>query len=379
MRILIISSDTGGGHRSAARAISAALQSADPGVDVVITDYLAGSGFPLALGLPGYARVVHYPGLWRLIWHGSNFAAFPRMIGGAPGSVVRRAIRLALASASPDMVVSVHPLASVNLTRVLAKRARRLPCVVVVTDLVSIHPAWAAPDADATVAPTPAARDLLLRFGVPAERISVLGLPVDRRFATASVDKPALRRQLGLSEEPFTVLMVGGGEGAGHLERLVEALDARLAEAGLNAQMVVVAGRNQALKTRLTDREWRLPVHVTGFVDNLHEWMSAADLLVTKAGPGTIAEALTRGLPLILSSLLPGQEDGNVGYVVDGGCGLWLPEPGAMAAEVARLASADGRARVEAMSAAALRMAHPRAAEEIAALILRVARSANLS
>lgn len=372
MRILILSSDTGGGHRSAAKAIAAALMDADPDTQVVITDYLASSGFPMGLALPGYAWVVHYPRLWRPMWHGSNRPSFPSVVGGALGGVIRRAIRLAVDNARPDVVVSVHPLATVNLTRVLAGRAPRLPSVVVVTDLVSIHPAWSAPAATAMAAPTQAARDLLVRYGVASAKVSVLGLPVDRRYAMPAADKPALRRQLGISERPFTILMVGGGEGAGDLARQCEALDARLSD----AQLVVVAGRNQPLRSQLNSRQWRLPVHVTGFVDNMHEWMSAADLLITKAGPGTIAEALARGLPIILSSALPGQEEGNVGFVVKGGCGLWLPDTATMAAEVERLASPHGQARVDAMSAAARRLARPQAAEEIAALILRTARSA---
>ena len=78
---------------------------------------------------------------------------------------------------------------------------------------------------------------------------------------------------------------------------------------------------------------WPTPVHVLGFVENMPVWMSAADCLVTKAGPGTIAEALACGLPMVLSDFVPGQEEGNVGYVQDHGVGVFSADP----AEIARV------------------------------------------
>lgn len=84
--------------------------------------------------------------------------------------------------------------------------------------------------------------------------------------------------------------------------------------------MIVVCGKNQVVKRQLESEEWpeNVRVVVNGFVTNMDEWMSAVDALVTKAGPGTIAEATIRGLPVMLSGYLPGQEEGNVPYVVNG-------------------------------------------------------------
>lgn len=102
------------------------------------------------------------------------------------------------------------------------------------------------------------------------------------------------------------LLLVGGGEGMGKLEATVEQLDARL---GGRAQVVVVCGRNRALLERLRARRFAngLAVTAVGFVDNVHEWMAAADAIITKAGPGTIAEALISGLPILLNGNIPCQ------------------------------------------------------------------------
>ena len=372
LRILILMSDTGGGHRSAAQAIAAALRQQEHDAQVSIVDYLTLSGFPLALLVPGYSVVIHHPALWRLLWHASDTPAFTSLLAGAAGVLVRRAIRLAVEQAVPDVVVSVHPLATASLTAVLRGGAARIPAVVVVTDMVTIHPAWAAPQADAVVVATTEARDSMVSYGVPADRVSVLGLPVDARFALGGGGKAGIRMQLGLEAERFTVLLVGGGEGAGGLEEQAVAIVRRLA--GRDAQLLVAAGRNERLRERLARCRWELPVRVLGFAQNMPDLMSAADLLVTKAGPGTISEALACGLPMIITSALPGQESGNVGYVVSHGAGYQISDSEELAQAVERLGRPEARDELAALSVAARKLARPAAASDIASLILGLAR-----
>ena len=119
------------------------------------------------------------------------------------------------------------------------------------------------------------------------------------------------------------VLLVGGGDGMGPLARTAHAID----ESGLDVGMVIVCGRNEKLKATLESQTWENPTFVYGFRRDMPEFMRAADIIVTKAGPGTIAEALNANLPIILYSKLPGQEDGNVTYVVETGTGVWAPKP----------------------------------------------------
>ena len=110
-----------------------------------------------------------------------------------------------------------------------------------------------------------------------------------------------------------------------------------------------------------SDASWPAGVDVTalGFVDNMDEWMAAADCIVTKAGPGTIAEAATRGLPCLLSSHLPGQEAGNVKFVVEGGFGAFVKKPAKIGATIAQWFS-DLNLR-EKLSSKALEAARPSA------------------
>ena len=240
---------------------------------------------------------------------------------------------------------------------------------------------------------------------VRPEQISQIGLPIRRGFwgpsGSASADKdekkgilgmvfgdredakPAadgdLRRRLGLIPDVPTVLIVGGGDGMGGIVEQSRAVGERLASDGSGEadgpsyQMVVVCGNNAAAEQELSSTDWGagVTVQVNGFVNNMDEYMRASDAIVTKAGPGTIAEASICGLPCVLSSYLPGQEAGNVPYVEENGFGAYEGDPAGIADTVSSwLKDTDLLAM---MRAKALDAARPSAtldiARDIAALL----------
>ena len=108
----------------------------------------------------------------------------------------------------------------------------------------------------------------------------------------------------------------------GPMGRTAVAID----KAKLPITLVLVTGKNIKLRTKLESRQWATPVKIYGFVKEMPQFMQASDVLITKAGPGTISEAFIAGLPIILYSRIPGQEEGNVTYVVEHGAGVWAPE-----------------------------------------------------
>ena len=109
----------------------------------------------------------------------------------------------------------------------------------------------------------------------------------------------------------------------GPLAKTAQAIDS----SGLDVGLVIVCGRNQRLKAILESYKWENSVLIYGFTHAMPDFMRASDFIVTKAGPGTIAEALNAELPIILYSKLPGQEDGNVTFVQEEGAGVWAPTP----------------------------------------------------
>jgi len=274
---------------------------------------------------------------------------------------LRRNLRQLLDEHPCDLVVSVHQLFNLPVARMVASRG--LPFVTVVTDLVTTHAAWYATRATRIVVPTDEAYRRGLKAGVRPERMSVVGLPVAERFRAQLEERAAIRRRLGWPEDCPVVLMMGGGEGMGPIEDMALAVEA----AGLPVGLAVITGRNQALKARLNAHRWRIPVFIYGFVTEMPAFMRAADILVTKAGPGTISEAFIAGLPMILYSKMPGQEDGNVSFVVNTGAGVWAPQPGGMVAMVRYwLEHPEERKKASQVCSA---LARPDAAREIAQIL----------
>jgi 1,2-diacylglycerol 3-beta-galactosyltransferase len=199
---------------------------------------------------------------------------------------------------------------------------------------------------------------------VPAENVRVTGLPVANRFYQPLGDRRELRQRLGWPQDLPVILLVGGGEGMGPLGKIALAIS----EANLPASLVIVAGRNEKLRSQLAAMSWKQPTFIYGFVRNMPDMMAAANILVTKAGPGTITEALNVGLPMILYSRLPGQEDGNVMFVTEEGAGFWAPEPQQVVQAINNWL--QNPAKLAEVAGICNRLARPDAARQIAHILV---------
>lgn len=241
----------------------------------------------------------------------------------------------------------------------------------------------------------------------------------DRTTHIGKAHQAKIRKELNIDTNKRMVLVMGGGEGVGSLSDIVNELYAKLRTQGVDATICVVCGRNEKLKTDLETRCWdtvvsqslqsyeslksriftkiltrhahrsrriqlaldraaaksakgndtadtpgKVDVLPLGFVTNMAEYMVAADVLVSKAGPGTIAEAAAVGLPVMVTSYLPGQEAGNVEIVLNGGFGDFCSDPETIALELACWLQDSQLLNV--MSKKAMKVGNPHAAEQIA-------------
>jgi len=343
----------------------------DPDAAVVAADPLIGEGSAVIRRLARlYSPLIQRSRpAWGAVYHGSNlrpvFAAIRAVFGGNVRRIVTRLIK----EHDPDVVVSVHPLLNHVAYAAIQRSGRRRGLVTVITDLVEFHRGWAFPRADLVIVPTESARQACLKWRVPAERILLLGLPVDLRFRPpAPGEKAALRRRFGLQEDRMTILVAGGGEGSGNLLKQVRALAWRARP----WQLIAVCGRNEKLRRRLSRVRFATPIRIFGFVENMPELMRASDLLVSKAGPGAIAEALTTGLPIMLTGYLPGQETENVTFVTMTGFGLYAPKPEQLLESITLLFADEMRIWRE-MAERAASAARPYASLDIAREVLGVA------
>jgi len=364
--VLFLVADTGGGHRAAAAALIEAIGRHYPGRLVPVEcDPLGGPSAPTVLRWITrlYGPLIRWaPWLWGALFHVSNTRIGMRLLRSTLLGLAVGPVDAAFARHRPVAVVSCHPLTGAAAIRSRAAFASCAPIVTVVTDLVTLHTAWRNDPVDRLVL-APAAE-----VGPALARHRVVGLPVAGAFAAGpptAAERARLRRRYGLDGYSFIVLLTGGGEGAGGLARRATALLRRCPDVGV----MVLCGRNDRLRRRLDAAADRYAgrLVVCGFVDNMADRLRCADVVVTKAGPGTIAEATCCGAPLILTSHLPGQERGNTEYVVGAGAGRCAPTVAALVREVTRL-SRDPVALARLRGASAT-LGRPHAAASIAALI----------
>ena len=373
-RLLILTSDQGGGHRAAADALVEAVgRVAAAPVEVDVVDFIDLAG-PVSSARTAWAYrtlVDRATPLHTAIWTLADRA--PAVTSSLVRALMPRArarLRTMVRRRRPAAVVSVYLAANHEAQRALSSLPARPPLVTVVTDIGRPPALWFSPGLDLYIVPCDGAKDCALRAGVPADRVRVLGLPIAAAFCGRARDSAAARAVLGLPEAGRIVLLVGGGEGMGQIERLASAIDG----SGLDVAQVVVTGRNAALRRRLEDTAWRTRPSIHGFVTNMPDLMAAADVIVTKAGPHTVMEAMTVGRPVVLSGFVPKQEEGVVQLVLEAGAGVLADSPG-KAVEALRSLLEPGADRLASMTAATRRLARPSAAEDIARVVLGLAQA----
>ncbi len=387
--ILFLIADTGAGHRSAANALRNAINilaeeehrtwlerqqnevggepaPEPPTYRIEIVDVFEEYGrFPLREAVKLYGPTIRYnPSLYGRFFHITDKAQSVAAVKNVAGPMVHKGLLRLITNVQPDVIVSIHPMLNHVTVEALAELGLKIP---VVTDLISVHHAWFAPGADGYIVPTEQARQLYLKRGLDPQRVHVLGMPIDPKFTLPLPSKEELRSKLGLDRHLPTILLVGGGDGAGGLRTAVQAIS----QARLPVQLLVVTGRNKRLFVHLQRMraDLRVPAKIYGFVHNMPEMMHAADVIVTKAGPGSICEALACNLPIILSGFVPGQEEGNVTFVTANGAGVLARTPIEMVDALRRLIKPGSQILREQL-ANARRLSRPGASFDIVKHIL---------
>lgn len=327
--ILFVISDTGGGHRSAADAMIEAIRRTDGGrARCSMTDLLRETAVPLVRSAPeiyGYCSA-------RQVWLHDLFFRFtnePQRIDLLSKLVYARArenIKRVLREHRPDLVVVAHPL-TLRLVCAARQEMRSLfPVITVVTDLATIHASWAYAESDLYLAPTREALLALVHLGIAPYKIIHAGFPVHPKFFESQPTQAELRRSLGLDRDKFTILLTSGGAGGGKVQELVESIESQRSE----WQTLVVTGNNRDLYHTLIQRSTPGHTHVYGFVRNMEKLMAAANVVATKAGPGTIMEARALHRPLVVTGAVGLQESGNIDYVSKNRYGLFAPDAAAL-------------------------------------------------
>lgn len=375
--VLVLFADTGAGHRRAAEAVIEALANVSSRYRTVLCDPLTGpsTAMPFRLLARLYGPAVRWtPWAWGAAYYVSNSRLAMALLWQTAFRFANRVVAGQFDASRPAVIVSCHPLT--GRAAVLAARrgaAANVPTVTVVTDLAAVHASWCYPLPSQLVVASPQALAACLARGVPAARCTETGLPVETR-ALAGAPRPSeramLRESLGLNVQAFVVLLAGGGEGCGGLARRAAAILRDFPD----VHVVTACGRNDGLRHRLEPEAAASGGRLTvlGFVDSFTDWIRCADIVVTKAGPGIIAEAAYCGTPMLLTSHLPGQERGNAALAARTGAGRRVRGIRGMLRELALIR--EDPAALAAMREGCLALARPGAAARVADIIAGLAR-----
>ena len=268
----------------------------------------------------------------------------------------------------PDFVVCTHFLPAEIVSWLKAKERLATKQAIVVTDF-DVHAMWLCHHFEHYFVALDETRVHLEKLGIPPEKVSVTGIPIDPIFAEPK-DKCTMRLKLGLDEQRTTILISAGGFGVGPIEHLVRSLfDLRH-----SAQVVAICGRSKELKIRLTHLAGKVPqrhhvtLHAVGYTTEMDKYMSAADMLVGKPGGLTTSEALAKGLVPIIVNPIPGQEERNADHLLEEGAAIRCNNLPVLAYKIDQLL--DDPARFATMHANVKRLAHPHAARDIVTILL---------
>jgi UDP-N-acetylglucosamine:LPS N-acetylglucosamine transferase len=238
-----------------------------------------------------------------------------------------------------DLLISVIPHFNRQICESWSSIYPGCPFVTLITDLADFPPRfWIEPIREQyIIAGTDKAAEQARDLGHDEAHIFRTSGMILRPdfYVSDDTDPMALRKEMALRTDLPTAIVLFGGHGSKVMYDITERLDA----AGVPLQLILICGRNEELAAKLRARAWKMPVHVVGFTKEVHKLMRAADFLIGKPGPGSIAEAMVRKLPVLIECnvwTLP-QERYNAQWVIDEGVGMVLDSFRDVAAGVRRM------------------------------------------
>jgi processive 1,2-diacylglycerol beta-glucosyltransferase len=266
---------------------------------------------------------------------------------------------------NPDITVCTHFLPATLISYLISEKKLQARLSIVVTDL-DFHAMWLSKTFHRYFVALEETKIHLRKLGLPEDRITVSGIPIDSDFRSCSSEEQReIRIGMGLDPDLPVILVSAGALGVSPAETILESLF----ELNRAVQIVIIAGRNEELKHDLEQLGASAPspmirVKVIGYTEEMHRWMAAATLMIGKPGGLTISEAMACGLPMVIVSPIPGQEERNSDHLLEKGMAIKCNEFTTLSHKVGRLL--DAPERLLRMRANALEWAKPEAAVTIA-------------
>lgn len=321
LRVLIFSATFGAGHVRAAEAISEAIRAKEPSAEIVHLDFgeFLNKTINKVIKSTYIELIKHTPKLWGKFYYRTSkispHSVFQRFLN----RLGRRGFLEYIHSLQPDLIICTYPTVAGILAELRLRQTLDIPLVTVLTDY-AIHSQWVHLGVDLYIVGCQEVYEGLVSRGIEKERIKVTGIPVSPKFEVL-MDRQIIYDKLGLNTERLTLLVMGGAYGVLGGAKLVSKI---ISESKAPVQAIIVCGQDEKLFKSLDTivSGTRNPILRLGYVGNVEELMSVADLIITKAGGLTVSEALTKRLPMVIFLPIPGQEEGNAIFVEKIGAGL---------------------------------------------------------
>lgn len=367
--ILIISSEnTGHGHKSITESLCEKIDDFHD-VNIHVIDGFSLGG-PLLLNIgKSYGPITRSAEkLWKFVWNFSSFT--PTLVNSLIEGLIKSSFLRVLSEIKPDLILSVHPNFNGSVLNILEKQKLKIPFITLIADLVDIYPLWADKRADYIISPTAEAKQKCLEYGVPVEKIKMLGFPVRSRFFRTQVNtKTNFVHKEGT---PLQCLIMSGGEGVGNMRNIAENLLSHF-----DCTIKIVAGRNaklkaaleNSLKTKYGDR-----VEIYGFTKNIQDLMFTSDIAFTRGSPNVMFEAVATNTPIIITGALPGQEESNPAFAEKYNLGVVCKNTLEIESTIKNLLKND-TAKLNSIIISQKKFINPHAAENILNFLLDVQES----
>jgi processive 1,2-diacylglycerol beta-glucosyltransferase len=372
-KILLLSVSAGAGHMRAAEAIRVCAQRDHPDIEVVhydVMNYMTSAFKKLYTDF--YIKLVNKaPTLWGYLYHHTNEAQSDSVMEQLRRKLERmsaRALREAIAEFNPDAIICTHFLPAEMLSRLLRKGALDCPVWVQVTDF-DLHRLWVHEGMVGYFVANDEVAFRLLAHGahdIAKDQIHVTGIPIMPAFAQ-TLDRVRCAQAQGIDPTRTTILLMGGGAGLGSLDTVAS----RLLAIDAQFQLVVLAGKNAQALAALQAMAKQYPKQLIpfGFTNQVEQLMACADVVITKPGGLTTSECLAMGLPMILNSPIPGQEERNADYLLEQGVALKACDDVTLEYRVRKLLQQPEQLR--GMSKRARALGRPHAARDVLDSVLK--------
>ncbi|MBF0499215.1 MAG: galactosyldiacylglycerol synthase [Candidatus Riflebacteria bacterium] len=367
--LAIFSVSAGAGHIRAAQAIERAAAEFKRPIKAVHVDLMTiVPELFKKMYADSYLDIVEsHPTLWGYLYKKADREKTDSMLNKLRRAIQRlntRSLVGTIAEINPDQIICTHFLPAELISRMIEKEGFTRPCWVQVTDF-DVHTMWVHPHMTGYFTASDEVAFRLADRGIARDKITVTGIPISPAFSR-KYSRETCAAELGVDPKKFTLLLMAGGAGLGGLELLAE----RLLSIPEDFQVIALAGKNvemlemlKAIATKHTGRLFPL-----GFTKTIERVMAVADVAVTKPGGLTTSECLAVGLPMIIVSPIPGQEERNSDYLLENGVALKAYDTAGLEFRVRALLAAPDR--LGAMRRRALEIARPHAAEDVLKTVL---------